>query len=229
MQTTEILPNGLLLYQSDDVFKLGQDSVLLSSFASPKKHDKVLDLCAGTGALALMLYNKTRTLYALELQNTPFQLMQESIAVNGVNIIAKQGDLRHIKTYFAHASMDYVVCNPPYFRSDSGKTAEGEAALARQDETATVHDIVRAIAFVLKSGGKCSIIFRTERLLSLLSALESVQLIAKRMRFIYQNVSSRPSAVMLECKKNGKLDGLQVDAPLLVASEEYQRIYRGEK
>ncbi len=37
MQSTEQLPNGLELLQRDDCFKLGQDSVLLSAFARPRR------------------------------------------------------------------------------------------------------------------------------------------------------------------------------------------------
>ena len=36
MQTKETLPNGLVLWQDDAFFKLGQDSVLLSTFAAAR-------------------------------------------------------------------------------------------------------------------------------------------------------------------------------------------------
>ena len=47
-QSTEILPNGLQLLQDDRFFKLGQDSVLLSAFAKPRRNAKLLDLGCGT-------------------------------------------------------------------------------------------------------------------------------------------------------------------------------------
>ena len=53
-QSTEILPNGLKLLQDDRFFKLGQDSVLLSAFARPRRNARLLDLGCGTGALALL-------------------------------------------------------------------------------------------------------------------------------------------------------------------------------
>ena len=55
-QSTEILPNGLQLLQDDRFFKLGQDSVLLSAFAKPRRNAKLLDLGCGTGALALLVW-----------------------------------------------------------------------------------------------------------------------------------------------------------------------------
>ena len=55
-QSTEMLPNGLQLLQDDRFFKLGQDSVLLSAFAKPRRNAKLLDLGCGTGALALLVW-----------------------------------------------------------------------------------------------------------------------------------------------------------------------------
>ena len=48
-QSTEILPNGLQLLQDDRFFKLGQDSVLLSAFAKPRRNAKLLDLGCSYG------------------------------------------------------------------------------------------------------------------------------------------------------------------------------------
>ena len=156
-QTTERLPNGLLLHQDDRYFKLGQDSVLLSSFARPRRNARVLDLCCGTGTLALLLYRPDLRMTGLELQEGALALFRRSIRDNGVDITALQGDLREIRTLLPHGSMDYVVCNPPYF-----------------DQTA----------------------------------------------------QAVPSAVLVECRKGGSAEGLSVEPPLLVQSEEYNKIYK---
>ena len=72
-QTIETLPNGLTLRQDDRFFKLGQDSVLLSSFAKPRRNAKVLDLGCGTGALALLVYRPDLKITGLVLQEGPLE------------------------------------------------------------------------------------------------------------------------------------------------------------
>ena len=205
-QTIEHLPNGLTLRQDDRFFKLGQDSVLLSAFARPRRNAKVLDLCCGTGAL---------------------DLFRQSIADNGVDMAALHGDLRQIRTLLPHGSMDYVICNPPYFDRNAGKSAPApEKRTARQDASCTVEDIAVASSFVLHTGGKAAFVFRPERLWTLLEALSRVRLVPKRLRFVHQNALASPSAVLVECRKGGSAEGLIVEPPLLVESEEYNRIYR---
>lgn len=225
-QTIETLPNGLTLRQDDRFFKLGQDSVLLSSFAKPRRNAKVLDLGCGTGALALLIYRPDLTITGLELQPEPLELFRASIADNGVDIAAVQGDLRAIRTIFPHGSMDYVICNPPYFDRTAGKSAPSpEKRTARQDGTCTVEEVAVATSFVLHTGGKAAFVFRPERLWVLLQALDRVRLVPKRLRFVHQNAATAPSAVLVECRKGGSPEGLNVEPPLLVDSEEYQRIY----
>lgn len=225
-QTIETLPNGLTLRQDERFFKLGQDSVLLSSFAKPRRNAKVLDLGCGTGALALLIYRPDLTITGLELQPEPLELFRASIADNGVDIAAVQGDLRAIRTIFPHGSMDYVICNPPYFDRTAGKSAPSpEKRTARQDGTCTVEEVAVATSFVLHTGGKAAFVFRPERLWVLLQALDRVRLVPKRLRFVHQNAATAPSAVLVECRKGGSPEGLNIEPPLLVDSEEYQKIY----
>ena len=225
-QTIEHLPNGLTLRQDDRFFKLGQDSVLLSAFARPRRNAKVLDLGCGTGALALLIYRPDLRITGLEIQEGALDLFRQSIADNGVKMTALQGDLRRIRALLPHGSMDYVICNPPYFDRGAGKSAASpEKQTARQDTSCTVEDVAVAASFVLHTGGKAAFVFRPERLWTLLEALSRVRLVPKRLRFVHQNRLAPPSAVLAECRKGGSAEGLIVEPPLLVQSEEYSRIY----
>ncbi len=222
----ERLPGGLILRQDDRYFKLGQDSVLLADFAAPHSKDRVLDLGCGTGALSLMLYKPGLRITGVELQEGALALFKQSIADNGVDICTVHGDLRDIRSIFAQGCMDYVVCNPPYFVQDAGSpAATEEKRLARQDCTCSVAHIAAAAAYVLHPGGRAAFVFRPERLLVLLDALFKKRLVAKRLRFVHQSVSTPPSAVLAECRRDGSPEGLRVEPPLIVGSAEYQSIY----
>ena len=239
-QSTEILPNGLQLLQDDRFFKLGQDSVLLSAFAKPRRNAKLLDLGCGTGALALLVWRPDLKITGLELQDGPLDLFRQSITVNELdcrnrqsitvneleNVTALQGDLRQMRTLLPHGSMDYVICNPPYFDRNAGANAPtAEKRTARQDATCSVEELAVAASFVLHTGGKAAFVFRPERLWVLLEALSRVRLVPKRMRFVHQSVQAAPSVVMVECRKGGSAEGLVVEPPLIVESDEYFRIY----
>lgn len=226
-QTTEILPNGLSLLQDDRFFKLGQDSVLLSAFAKIRRRAKVLDLGCGTGALALLCWREDLTVTGLEIQQDALGLFRRSIERNRLeNVTALHGDLRHMRTLLPHGSMDYVICNPPYFGRNTGAAApSAEKRTARQDICCTVEEVAVAASFVLHTGGKAAFVFRPERLWVLLEALSRVRLVPKRLRFVHQNALAVPSAVLVECRKGGSAEGLSVEPPLLVESEEYLKIY----
>ena len=233
MQSIENLPNGLDLIQDDDFFKLGQDSTLLSSFAKPRRFANVLDLGCGVGTLALLCWRDDLKITGLELQEGAIEIFNKSIEHNNLqNVKAIQGDLKYIRNYFSHGSMDYVICNPPYFKSGSGRVKALDAhALARMDGEATIEDVAVATSYVLKSGGKCAMVFRPERLITLITALERVRLTPKRLRFVHQTSEKAPSAVLIECRKGGSSDGLVVEPPLIVNNsdgtftDEYLNIY----
>lgn len=233
MESIETLPNGLRLLQDDAFFKLGQDSVLLSAFAHPRRFARVLDLGAGTGALTLLCWREDLRMTGLELQSGAAALFARSVADNQLsNVEVVTGDLRQVRTLFAHGSMDYVLCNPPYFKRSAGKVSPLDAhALARADGEATIEDIAVAASYVLGSGGKCAMVFRPERLLTLMTALQRVRLTPKRLRFVHQTAEKPPSAVLVESRKGSNPDGLTVEPPLLVQdstgtlTEEYKAIY----
>ncbi len=119
----------------------GPADLFVQSIAQNKKRARVLDLGCGTGALALLCWRDDLTITGLELQPGPADLFVQSIAQNKLqNVRVVQGDLREIRRLLPHASMQYVVCNPPYFASNTGKHAANSAhKTARENMPQTAH------------------------------------------------------------------------------------------
>ena len=216
-QTTETLPNGLSLLQDDRFFKLGQDSVLLSAFAKIRRRAKVLDLGCGTGALALLCWREDLTVTGLEIQQDALDLFRRSIERNRLeNVTALHGDLRHMRTLLPHGSMDYVICNPPYFGRNTGAAApSAEKRTARQDICCTVEEVAVAASFVLHTGGKAAFVFRPERLTDLHVALRGAGLEPKRTTFVHATPFAAPSLVLTAAMR-GAAPSLSVTPPLFL-------------
>ncbi len=158
-QSTEILPNGLQLLQDDRFFKLGQDSVLLSAFAKPRRNAKLLDLGCGTGTLALLVWRPDLKITGLELQDGPLDLFRQSITANELEkVTALQGDLRQMRTLLPHGSMDYVICNRRISTATQARMRRPpKSAPQGRTRPARSRKLAVAASFVLHTGGKARV------------------------------------------------------------------------
>ena len=218
MQSIEKLPNGLDLIQDDDFFKLGQDSILLSDFAKPRKFANVLDLGAGVGTLSFLCWRADLKITGLELQDGAVQIFNKSIEHNKLdNIKAIQGDLKYIRNYFSHGSIDYVICNPPYFKvNDKNFLNESEEKkIARHEVMISLEEVIMVSSKLLKNNGTFAMVHRTERLLEIFEFFHRYHIEPKRIRFVHENALKPSTLVLIEGIKNGKT-GLKVEAPFLM-------------
>ena len=128
---TEFFQNGITMRQAEALFKLGSDALLLADFATLPKQAKVCDLCAGAGAVGLLLLAKAPDcrVCAVDLQEAACSLAQKNVEENRLQeqMTVVQGDLRDASLRKTLGRFDCVVCNPPYFPLESGKQAESEA------------------------------------------------------------------------------------------------------
>lgn len=93
------------------------------------KNPRVIDLCSGSGAIAvtLALERPDAEIYALELSETAFGYMQKNIAFhNADNVKPLLGDVFTKHTDFADHSFDVIVSNPPYICSGEISTLSRE-------------------------------------------------------------------------------------------------------
>ena len=240
----ELLPNervddlqrgGLRLIQRTDGFRFGTDAVLLSEFASPRRHDCVCDLGTGKGVIPLLLYGRepTITADAVEIQPEIAEMASRSMTLNGLNdrIRVKTGDLRRIRELFPAARYDLVVCNPPYGKAGGTLlNPDSSKRLARHEETCGISDVMAAAAWLLHTGGRFCCVFPASRLLELTDSARACKLEPKRLRMVHSFAGRAAHLCLMEAMRDAR-PGLTMEPPLIVYdmegvySSEMRRIY----
>ena len=228
--------SNLKIIQKKKGFKFGIDAVLLADFVKVPPNTKLIDLCSGSGIIALLLYAHYSPIKvdAVEIQETYAEMAKRSVELNNLeNIITVYNDdLKNTKNYLEGGSYTAVVCNPPYKKANSGLRSEcDEIAIAREEICTTLNDIALCAKYLLKEGGKLCLVHRPERLSEIIITLKANNLSVKRLRFVHKNYESPPTLVLIEAQKN-RQEGLIVEKPLILydnngyESCELRRIYR---
>ena len=231
----EFFRDRIALLQSEALFRLGTDAMVLADFARIPRGAAVCDLCAGTGAVGLLLSaeDPARRVTAVELQEAPCGLLRQAVDRNGLKdrFTVICGDLREHRSLFAPGSFRCVVCNPPYYPEGAGFAAESEAvAIAKTERCCTLEDVAAASDWLLQTGGSLDLVHKPERLTDLLCTLRAHGLEPKRLRLVVHKPEAKPSLVLLRAVKGGK-PGLDLQHPLILQnpdgtpSAEYRRIY----
>lgn len=218
---------NLDIIQSPTVFSYSLDAVLLAHFANLPYNNrgKIVDLCAGNGAVGLLLSEKTQSpIIGIELQERLADMAQRSIQLNQlekqVSII--QADLKDATKWIAKDSVDVVTCNPPYFSSPvtSKKNPNPHLAIARHEIHTNLNEVMAVTSDLLKMNGKAYFVHRPDRLIEILEAMKRNRLAPKRMQLVYPKVGREANILLIEGIKDGKETGFRVMPPLVVYSEE---------
>ena len=89
---------GYKIIQNPEKFCFGMDAVLLSSFASVKAGEKVLDMGTGTGIIPILLEAKTEGEHftGLEIQSESAEMAGRSVKLNSLEekIDIVEGDIK---------------------------------------------------------------------------------------------------------------------------------------
>lgn len=229
----ELKPGGLRFAWSDDLFRPGTDTFLLSSLPRLKPGLRVCDLGCGTGLLGMLLLQKEPNISVtgLEIQPEAVALAEKAVKENSLQdrFAVRLEDLR--ESGLPAGSFDLTVCNPPYYSLQSGFTSEDAARRkARSEIVCTLAIVCRAAARLTRWGGAFCLVYKPERLTDLLCTLRENALEPKRLRFVSQTMEAAPSLLLLEARRGGK-PGLTIETPLVLQtpdgspSSELERIY----
>lgn len=215
----QLYAEDIQIIQSSEVFSFSVDAVLLANFARIPKRGKIVDLCAGNGAIGLFVSRKTTAqIDQIEIQPRLADMGRRSIALNQLEnqLTMHELDLKQTFDVLKADSADLVVCNPPYFKelSTSKKNPNPHLAIARHEIHATLADVVNVSAKLLKMNGRFAMVHRPDRFLEIIDCLRTYRIAPKRIQFVYPKPGKEANTLLIEGIKDGKNEGLRFLPPL---------------
>ncbi|HYL59185.1 MAG TPA: methyltransferase, partial [Candidatus Acidoferrales bacterium] len=121
----KILGGRLTLCQPRDGYRFSVEAILLGRFASARARDRVLELGAGCGVVAIMIaaLHRPREVVAIEIQPDLAAMAARNAASNmlkSMRVVC--ADIRQRKIAgVAPASFDLVIANPPFRAAAAGR------------------------------------------------------------------------------------------------------------
>ena len=104
---------GVLIPRDDTEVCVG----LCLGYLKNKPSVKAVDLCSGSGAIAIALEKLGKAdVTAIELSDTTFKFLVKNISKNNCRINTVHGDIFTYHKAFENGSLDLIVSNPPYIR-----------------------------------------------------------------------------------------------------------------
>jgi tRNA1Val (adenine37-N6)-methyltransferase len=239
-----LVDRGYILQKSEG-YRFSLDAVVLADFvarlrgkARAGKGTRYLDLGTGCGIVLVLLakWGSGLTGYGVEIQEALADLAGRNLRLQGLEdrfqVLCM--NLKDLPSRFPRASFDWITSNPPYRRLDTGRiNPDPQKALARHELTASLQDICRVTAHLLREKGRAFLVYPAARFAGLVVDLREAGLEPKTARPVYAKPGERASWVLVEAVRNGK-EELSLERPLFVEdakgeyTEEMNKIFRWE-
>ena len=216
---------NLKIYQDDKGYCFTSDAVLLANYAKFLAGSKVVEFCAGSGVISILLSKKQKpkSIHSFEIMKEPYELSKKSVEYNNLTdkVFPINDKLENSVNILGRGFADVVVCNPPYLKTDNKYSQTSTLTeVAKTELLTTLESVIENAEKLLKFGGKLYMVHRTDRLVDVLTQLRKNKLEPKKLTIIHPNEKAEPVVFLVEAHKGGKV-GLKVSK--LTFATEYNK------
>lgn len=141
--------------QSENVFRVGTDAVLLGACCSAENSKRILEIGCGTGIISLMVAqrNPKANILAIDINKDAVKLAGENFK-NSIFKERLKAISEDFKNFTAEQKFDFIVCNPPYFEENTSQ----KDVLARQNIELNFKELILNSKKNLSENGMFSVI-----------------------------------------------------------------------
>ena len=208
MKTKNTVIDGIKITESGASQLFGTDALMLSAYVRRSPSSRAAELGAGSGAISVILAEKGafKHIFAVEIQQELSALCKENVENNGLSerVTTICADVRSLSPAEL-SGVSVIFANPPYMRIGDGKeSSEISKQMARHEVFGGAAEFVAFAGRVLKTGGRLYLVYRPDRLETLMKALSECGFAVKRMTLVAADKEHEPSSVLVEAIRGGK-------------------------
>lgn len=208
-ETSEDLQyQGYRIIQHENRYRFTSDSVLLADFFGGRRGERMIDLCAGSGVIGILIAAKFPIAHMtlLEIQADLSDMSRRSILCNRMEerVSAVCASVQESPSLFP-GGFDAICVNPPYQRKGSCfPNVSPEIALCRHETALTLSELTKASGRLLKTGGRFGIVYPIARMSELFSAMSIAGIEPKRVCLVCAKEGDDPQILLCEGRKGGR-------------------------
>lgn len=224
---------GLKLYQPQEGFRYGTDTVLLAWFAASflrksssvtKCPQRVLELGAGVGTASFLVQGRFPGILsdAVELESIYADVLLKNIRLNNLvdRVRGFNCDIRELPSDVKSVQYDVVMFNPPFFSTGSGPktTDSGDGKRgARHEDNGTLDDFIRiASSRLIQSKGHLVLIMHSSRLSDVYKSFNDNKVKATHIMTVHPFADRNAEMVLVAGKKGGSGTDVKILPPLIL-------------
>lgn len=181
--------------QSEDVFRVGTDGVLLGALVNIDFAKNILEIGTGTGLISLMLAqrNLNASFFGIDINEEAVNLTKLNFENSPFNLRLKN-ILQDFKTFETEEKFDLIVSNPPYFEENPS----AKDILARQTVELNFRQLISKSTGLLSENGFFSVIIPFEVGSDFVEIAKENRLFLNRKINIYGIENSKIKRLVLE-------------------------------
>lgn len=192
------------IIQERSAMKVGMDGVLLGAWADASGAERILDIGAGTGLIALMMAQKNSSaqIDAIEIDRDAFQ--EALLNVQNSPWHERISLERNSFQEFANPSSlkyDLIVSNPPFFANGRKAPLENRAQ-ARHSDALPLEVLISGATGLLKSSGKIALVLPAESLPAIEKLAGEKKLYISRLCCVKPNPQKPVFRILIELTKD---------------------------
>lgn len=202
----DLMCDGYKIIQNPDEYCFTSDATKLGNFVNAKKTDNIVDLCAGSGIVGIIVHlNHKSNITFVELQSHMADMCQRTIEYNKFeNMKVVNEKLQGIHKLLGQEKFDIVTCNPPYKKPNTSILGEKESiAICKHQLTVTIEEIIEEASKLLKFGGSLYMVNKESELVDLVCICRKYNLEAKEI-VVNTNNNKGNGTVFIKATKGGK-------------------------
>ncbi|MBQ7579593.1 MAG: methyltransferase [Clostridia bacterium] len=213
---------GLVLIQKKSGYSFTTDAVLLANFIKEKEGLTIVEFCAGSGVISILLTAKIhpQKIYAIEIQENMADMCARSVKLNGLKNIEVVNSSFQNFTKNSGAMPNIIVANPPYFKAKEGRLPKKEEVLkARFEIDMDISSLIISAKKMLTSGGSLYLVHRTERKTEIVKELEKQGFYIKKLCYCFPKKSKPSHIFLVQAVLNEKCE-TEILEPIILCNED---------